>query len=150
MLSQETIIALHTELTTDPETLGYVGTAGADHALLVQERSFSPQQYLDPDIAPRELAGLLIQRGAWADVADAVATNTHARHFHEAAHLDVTIPYTKAATVVTGLVGAGILAAADATALAAFRPEEVWTRAEQLGVANLTIQDVESALDYVP
>jgi len=151
MLSQEVAAALNTELTTDPETLGYTGDVATDFGILIQQRSFDPQQWLNPNVSPRAMAGILIGRGSWADVADAITTNTKARHFHEAAHLEVTVPYDKAETIIIGLVTDAILDSADALALqVAFRPEKTYTRAEELGLGNITQEDVQQALDYTP
>jgi len=115
------------------------------------EESFRTTGGYASESEARAMAGVLVGRGSWADVADVVATNTNARHFHEAAHLDIMVSYDKAANVVTGLVTDTVLDADDATALqAAFRPEDTFKQADKLAMGNLTIEDVQQALDYTP
>ena len=151
IFSTEFLTAVNTEITTDPETLGYSGKTPAEILeILNTQRSLDPQEYAINMISPQEIALILIKRNKWKAVKDIVDTSIFAFSLVELASLPgITVDWTgdQIVALLTGLVNAGALDTDDTTALRdAARIEKTQSRRQALEWPILTIQNIEEAI----
>lgn len=156
MLTQAELQLVKDEYTNDPVGRGYAGapTAESKHALFVEAISQSPPVYQKPDVVLADLAFILIERGKWENVVIAhgdagAAGHTNAFALVEAARLGVSANYDRVSTAITGLITAGVLSAADGTALQDATRTEILKSRKQiiLGTKDFLYSDSQAAMD---
>ncbi len=139
------------EIQTDPAGRGYAGQGASAIAGLMNEPiSQSPQKFEDVPITVQQIALVLIKRGKWKAVVDAAGSNPNAFALVELSKLSAVadqVGIGELSTVVTNLVVAGILVAADGQAIKRAAQREIkLSRADVLGIHPVSVGEVDKAL----
>lgn len=151
MFSNIGLQIIKTEIITDPTAAGYAGKTTIRQAEMMNtQKSQSPKVYIKSPVSPQKVVDVLIRRLKWKGITSATATNASAFYFVELCKLnelpiDSTDP--DIITLVNNLVSAGLLVAADVTALNDLTKVEVLKSRADLTIGSpVNADDITTAL----
>lgn len=140
---------IKTEIQTDPTSVGYAGQDAGTQAILVNlPRSQTPPVLVIGNFNPQEIVHVLVKQGKWQGIVASADVNAkNLVSLVGLGNIAISPEETQIKTLITNLVTAGLLTAADVTAIRQFvQTEAKLSRADILQLGAVSQGDVEKAL----